>query len=107
MTDKELWNVLDIDLDKEDISNLPYSLEQIKLAQAMSEFSECTMFAGWIAGNEYNLWGLIHNRPIKHELLQRIKDLHEQTNSWWVYDDELRCLSTDEWLVYQQSPPNY
>lgn len=92
--------ILDLDLRTESVSHLPYTKEQIELAQLMSEYSEDEWSAVWMSGLGDFLWKAINSDNITDPRIVRIKEMSDQTNSWWDWGEEspdVECFSLEEW----------
>lgn len=78
-----------------------------ELLSIMEDISEDHWCAGWMSGNEYSLWGIVFDdRPRRYGMMEvdeaqiaRMKQLAEQTDTWFAYvdgDPDLRNVTLAE-----------
>lgn len=68
----------------------------IALYKLMSDLSEEGWSAGWLTGNEFNLWEIVlENKPcnygqneINQETIDRLRDLSSKCGGWWYWNDD-------------------
>jgi hypothetical protein len=78
--------------------------KQQKLADLMSEVSECTWSASWYIGVDFLIWQSLEtgNNLLSSEETMKIQQLHEDIDGWIVHDVTQpgwrRFVSTTEWL---------
>jgi len=79
---------------------------QHDLYDRMSEISEDCLCAGWIYGNEYNIWAAITLSepapaygPINPRLLRRCQQLADETGGWIYWDDGPQFAPMAQWLA--------
>ena len=79
---------------------------QHDLYDRMSEISEDGLCAGWIHGNEYNIWAAITldepapaYGPINPRLLRRCQQLADEAGGWIYWDDGPQFAPTAQWLA--------
>ena len=79
---------------------------QQRLANYMSELSECAFSAGWIEGLEVALWQALPDKPFKYGSLEltsahlnRLTELSTDCGGWIYFDDEDEetFVSFDDW----------
>jgi hypothetical protein len=82
------------------------TFDQKKLANFMSQISECCYHAAWMENLEYVLWHALENGPqeyghgsISEEDIYQLKQLSNQAQCWIYFDDETEetAVSLDEW----------
>lgn len=93
-------DVLDINLELDDLSIYPYSKDQIKLAQLISQYSEKHYNTSWRLGIEGVVWAAIEETAALESDLVEIQLIAEDTSSWWIWDmddEDMRLVPLDEW----------
>jgi len=80
--------------------------EQRELYDAMSDISEDCHCAGWITGNEYNLWAALQDGDLRYgqgeidaEQLELVRGLSKEVDGWiiWLDDDDVPGLPVEQW----------
>jgi hypothetical protein len=69
----------------------------LELVDYMSRWSEETFFAGWIMGLEYSLWDNLKKYT-------KIKQLHLACDSWWIWRQGEKFVTTEDWLIIKNLP---
>jgi hypothetical protein len=83
--------------------------EQRDLYYAISEISEISYAAGWINGNEYAVWRLIHEGggyglaqwDAADDELERVRRAMRAADCWITWpDDNPRAISLSAWAAH-------
>jgi hypothetical protein len=77
-----------------------------ELYDLMSGISEECYCAGWMHGNEFRLWDAVTDPnddrrygmgEIQEYQVQRLRELSQLVNGWWVWEDDAAFIGLDEW----------
>ncbi len=93
--------------DRQHFEEFPYLTDdQLDLFDRMSEISEEGIYAGWIHGNEYNIWAAITLGelppgfgPINPRLLRRCQLLSRDIGGWIYWADGPQFAPMAQWLA--------
>lgn len=79
---------------------------QWDLYDRMSEISEERYCAGWVTGNEYDIWDALQqgapspeNHQMSLRLLRRCQVLSEEISGWIYWDTGPKFVPMPQWLA--------
>lgn len=88
------------------ITEANFTDAQRELYDLMSDISEDCYFAGWLMGNEYNIWDALQDGDLSYGLgvmdaasLERCRELSAELNGWiiWADDETDKGMPVEEW----------
>ena len=88
------------------ITEANFTESQRELYDLMSDISEDCYCAGWLMGNEYNIWAALQDGDLSYgrgvmdaESLERFRELSAELQGWiiWADDDMDKDMPVAEW----------